>query len=172
MSSLPCPPGLERAARRALQGVVIVAALAGRAARWAVGALLAVAASASVLLLGLGVIARSATATSLGGIAFLALLIVSRATVLATLRSLGRIALGVGLAVYMLAAVTLVIGGVWADHFGLVAVGGLLTTLLIVALTWRRRDFSWSLPPEGHLLRNRLKTQEEAWNEAQRLWPR
>ena len=136
----------------------------------------------SLALIGLGLYIRSTPTVAIGTIVNLALLFIFRwhartglRLIVIALWLLLAIALRlIGLA-YIITAIACVVGGVWISRFSLTAFGFALSAPVMIWLYSESRSYppgGWTVPPEGHLLTNRLRSQKEAQEDAKRLWPK
>jgi hypothetical protein len=86
-----------------------------------------------------------------------------------------RIAIRLLALAYVISAIACVVGGLWISRFSLTAFGFALSAPVMAWLYSESPSYGygggWTVPPEEHLLTNRLRAQEEAQEDAKRLWP-
>ena len=169
-----------RRARKILRRTLIVVGLGQVVLTAILNVTLVLTVIASFVFIGMGLFRRSPAFLGLGTILNLTLLLVFRrqsrtglGLILATIEKVIGVVFRVLILAYFISAIALVIGGIWVSQFNLTVVGFVLSIPIILYLhsespTYSRRG--WILPPEEHLLTNRLKSQNEVHSDGQKLW--
>lgn len=134
----------------------------------------------SLALIVLGLIIHSAATVAIGTILNLTLLFMFRwhsriglRLVLTTLGIVIDVVFRLLILAYIVSAIALLIGGLWISQFNLTVVGFVLSIPIILYLHSESPSYSprgWILPPEEHLLTNRLRSQNELQSDGQKLW--
>lgn len=176
------PHDRSESVRTVLQRALILAGFTQLAITATVNLALILLGISSLVLIGLGLYIRSTPTVAIGTILNLTLLFVFRWHARTALRLIGmalsmtiRIAIRLLALAYVVCAMACVVGGLWISRFSLTAFGLALSAPVMAWLYSERPSYDyrggWSVPPEEHLLTNRLRAQEEAQEDAKRLWP-